>query len=93
MARILALLVKYGPGIAVIVAAVWTAVVWYIERRDRNSAEAKQQEVAMAAEAIRKDEVLRTSIRDSQRPFLEKQLSFYFEAAKITLYAVLPAKR
>lgn len=69
-------LVKYGAGIAVIIYGTWTAVTWYTNREDQiNSANTAARTQKMAASEI--------ALRDSQRPFLEKQLAFYFEAAKV----------
>jgi hypothetical protein len=66
-------IVKYGPAIAVLAGATWTASTWYFERQEKTAAER------------------RLAVRESQKPFLERQLAFYFEAAKVTAkLATLP---
>jgi hypothetical protein len=72
-ARVWDLILKYGPGIAVIVGAIWTVVTWYQQRED-----------ALAAVKRQTEQTHEIALRESQKPFLEKQLAFYFEAAKVT---------
>src|SRR5262245_22889320 len=71
--RVWDLILKYGPGIAVIVGAIWTVVTWYQQRED-----------ALAAVKRQTQQAHEIALRESQKPFLEKQLAFYFEAAKVT---------
>jgi hypothetical protein len=65
-------IVKYGPGIAVVIGALWTAATYIDERSQRAQAERAQTEMQIA-----------TAKRESQKPFLEKQLNAYFEAASM----------
>ncbi|MBO4226635.1 hypothetical protein [Bradyrhizobium neotropicale] len=66
-------IVKYGPGIAVIVGAAWTVLTWWDQRSEQ-----------FRSDEARKTEALQVALRESQKPFLERQLGFYFEAAKVT---------
>jgi len=66
-------LLKYGPVGVVAVGAAWTAFTWYTQRSDQ-----------VLRDEARQAEASRVAIRESQKPFLERQLVFYFEAAKAT---------
>jgi hypothetical protein len=44
---------------------------------------AQREEVAKA-QRRQEDQAHEIALRESQKPFLEKQLAFYFEAAKVT---------
>jgi hypothetical protein len=70
---VLDFLLKYGPVVVVVVGAAWTAFTWYTQRSDQ----------ALREEG-RQAEASRVAVRESQKPFLERQLAFYFEAAKAT---------
>ncbi|UEM09147.1 hypothetical protein J4G43_030920 [Bradyrhizobium barranii subsp. barranii] len=70
---VLDLLLKYGPVAVVVVGAAWAAFTWIAQRSDQ-----------AGREETRQAEAARVAIRESQKPFLEKQLAFYFEAAKAT---------
>src|SRR5262249_39954611 len=83
-------LVKYGPAIAVILGAAWTTLTWLDQRshqyafeREQRLAEEQRRKDAAGAEEQRRKEASRIAIRESQKPFLERQLIFYFEAAKV----------
>jgi hypothetical protein len=81
-ARVWDLIVKYGPGIAVIVGAIWTLVTWYQQRED-----------ALATVKRQTQQAHEIALRESQKPFLEKQLAFYFEAARVTSKLATPDPR
>jgi len=72
-APMLDFLLKYGPVGVVAVGAAWTAFTWYTQRSDQ-----------VLRDEARQAEASRVAIRESQKPFLERQLVFYFEAAKAT---------
>ncbi|UPK36607.1 hypothetical protein IVB18_04280 [Bradyrhizobium sp. 186] len=79
--------ITHGAGIAVIIAGLWTAGTWlYIQHQQASD--------AAAAETSRREQATQIAIRESQKPFLERQLAFYFEAAKVTakLATSTPAK-
>ena len=69
MSAIWRLVLKYGA----VIAAIWAVFTWFQQRKDAFDA---QQRQAQQAHEL--------AVRESQKPFLEKQLAFYFEAAKIT---------
>jgi hypothetical protein len=69
--------VRYGAGIAVVFAGLWTAGTWFYIQWQQSTA-------AAAAEISRREQATQIAIRESQKPFLERQLAFYFEAAKVT---------
>ncbi|MBH5372259.1 hypothetical protein [Bradyrhizobium glycinis] len=70
-------LVRYGTGVAVVIAGLWTATTWLYTQH-------QQASDAAAAEVSRREQATQIAIRESQKPFLERQLAFYFEAAKVT---------
>jgi len=71
--RIWRRLITYAPAVVVVAGGVWTVVTWWVAQSD----EAHKNQRA-------REDALRVSTRESQKPFLEKQLQFYFEAARVT---------
>jgi hypothetical protein len=81
--RLLDLATRYGPIVVVILGGAWTASTWYADRMDKSREEQR-----------RSSEAAVVALRESQKPFLERQLAFYFEAAKVTgKLATLPPVR
>jgi len=56
-----------------IFVALWGALTWWADYQARLQKEQADRSLALVI-----------AKRDSQKPFLEKQLQFYFEAAKVT---------
>jgi hypothetical protein len=78
--RILRYGATYGAPLGTIIAALWVATTWWADHQMKT--EQAQRDLVKAQDIAK---------RDSQKPFLERQLQFYFEAVKVTAkLATLP---
>lgn len=85
--------VRYVPTLTILVAGLWTVITWTLQYRENAVAEANRLQVELAKAEQAAKSALTIAQRDSQKPFLEKQLQFYFEAVRVTakLATVPPA--
>jgi hypothetical protein len=71
-------------AIALLPAGLWAAFTWIAAQSHQTTIENQQRKDAFEAQQRQAQQAHEIALRESQKPFLEKQLAFYFEAAKVT---------